>query len=159
MESTRYTPSIQTTSAAAFTRAALGPASALDRYQLELPARKRTLRGKVFLRGLLQLTGMEVSVTRLGPGEGLPFLHRHRTHEELYLVTGGRGEMQVDGETFALEEGSVVRVAPAGARAIRAAAGSELHFVCIQAVQDSMPAGIEAGADGLPVEGPVTWPG
>ena len=30
----------------------------------------------------------------LAPGEGVPFLHAHRTHEELYVVVGGRGELE-----------------------------------------------------------------
>ncbi len=152
-----YTPAIDTTSGPNHTRAQLGPASALHRYELAIPARNLTLRGKVFLRDLLQLTGMEVSVTRLAPGESVPYLHSHRTHEELYVITGGRGQMQVDGELFPVEEGAVVRVAPSGVRALRAAADQELHFICVQARHASMPEA-EARRDGIPVEGGPRWP-
>jgi quercetin dioxygenase-like cupin family protein len=154
----RYTPAIERHSSANCSVANVGPLAELGRYEIEVTALKRTLRGKVFLKKLLSLTGMEVSLTRLAAGESVPFLHRHRAHEELYIVTDGRGQMQVDGETFALAEGSVVRVAPDGARAIRAAADCTLGFVCIQAREGSMP-DPEAKRDGLLLEGGVTWPG
>ncbi len=154
----RYTPAIETASGVSFTRADLGPLSDLARYEIELSRKGNfRVRGKVFVKDLLGLTGMEVSVTRLGPGEGVPFLHRHRTHEELYVVVGGRGELQVDGQVLPLREGSVVRVATGGARAIRAASGEELRFLCVQARTDSMPDD-EAKRDGIKVEGAVTWP-
>jgi len=154
----RYTPAIETHSSATHTVANVGPLAELGRYEIEVTALQRTLRGKVFLKHLLGLTSMEVSLTRLAAGESVPFLHRHRAHEELYIVTDGRGQMQVDGETFALAEGSVVRVAPGGARAIRAAADCTLGFVCIQAREGSMSAA-EAKRDWLTVEGGVAWPG
>jgi len=100
---------------------------------------------------------MEVSVTTLPAGVAIPFLHRHRAHEELYVFTAGRGQMQVDGETIDVEEGSVVRVAPGGARGVRAAAGEELRYLCIQAREGSMP-DQEAGGDGFLVEGTPRWP-
>jgi mannose-6-phosphate isomerase-like protein (cupin superfamily) len=116
------------------------------------------LRGKVFLREILGLTGMEASLTLIPAGESVPFLHKHRTHEELWVITDGHGQMQVDGQTFDVTEGTVVRVAPPGARAIRAAADSPLGFICIQTCESSMPAD-EAKRDGLPVDGALTWPG
>ncbi len=152
-----YTPGIDTLSGPNHTRARLGPASALHRYELAIPARNLTLRGKIFLRDLLHLTGMEVSVTRLAPGESVPYLHSHRTHEELYVITRGRGQMQVDGELFDVEEGAVIRVATGGSRALRAAADQELHFVCVQARQDSMPEA-EVRRDGIPAQGGLRWP-
>ena len=72
--------------------------------------------GKLFLKELLNLSGMEISVNRLAPGEGIPFRHKHRENEEVYIFVRGRGQFQVDGEVFDVEEGSVVRVAPAGVR-------------------------------------------
>ncbi len=149
-------PAIIRTSGASFTAAHLGPFAQVDRYELTVPQFKRAIRGKVFLKAALGLTGMEVSVTKLPAGAEIPFLHRHRAHEELYVFVGGRGQMQIDGETFSVEEGRVVRVAPGGARTIRAAADEELRYLCIQAREGSMP-DQEAGSDGNLVEGRPRW--
>jgi mannose-6-phosphate isomerase-like protein (cupin superfamily) len=103
---------------------------------------------------------MEVSVTKLPAlpaGAAIPFLHRHRAHEELYVFTGGRGQMLVDGDVIAVDEGSVVRVATGGARTIRASPGEELQYLCIQARQDSMP-DAEAADDGERLEARPAWP-
>ncbi len=156
MGATVITPAITTSSGASFTAARLGPLGQIGRYELTLPFR-RPIRGKVFLKEALGLTGMEVSITTLPAGAAIPFLHRHRAHEELYVFTAGRGQMQVDGETFDVEEGSVVRVATGGARSIRAGAGEELRYMCIQAREGSMP-DQEAAGDGEPVQGNLRWP-
>ncbi len=152
-----YTPVIQTRSDKNLTRAEIGPLADLGRYEIEIPARKRHRKGKVFLQELLRLTGMEVSLTRLEPGAEVPFLHQHRTHEELYVFTSGRGQMLVDGEAFEVAEGSLVRVATGGSRSVRAAPEAALTYLCIQARQDSLPA---AGVplDGIKLEGAVPWP-
>jgi mannose-6-phosphate isomerase-like protein (cupin superfamily) len=135
----------------------LGPLAGVDRFELSLPQFKRAMRGKVFLKPLLGLTGMEVSVTKLPAGAAVPFLHRHRAHEELYVFTGGRGQMQVDGETFDVEEGTVVRVATAGARTLRAATGEDLVYLCIQAREGTM-GDAEAADDGERLAERPAWP-
>jgi mannose-6-phosphate isomerase-like protein (cupin superfamily) len=150
-------PAITASSGARFTAARLGPLAEVDRYELSVPMLRDAIRGKVFLKKALGLTGMEVSINKLPAGGAAPFLHRHRAHEELYVFTGGRGQMQVDGETFDVEEGSVVRVATGGARALRAAADEELRYLCIQAREGSMP-DVEAAGDGERVAGSPRWP-
>lgn len=154
---TSLTPTVETRRATHYTAADLGKLTELSRFELTVPQFKRGIRGKVFLKPLLGLTGMEVSVTVLPAGFAIPYTHRHRTHEELYLFTGGRGQMQVDGETFDVREGSVVRVAPGGARTIRAAADEELRYVCVQARDGTVP-DLEAAEDGEVVSKQVTWP-
>lgn len=95
------------------------------------------VRGKVFLRENVGLTGCEVSLNRLPAGKGVPFVHAHRQNEELYVVLRGEGIFYVDGREFPVREGSVVRVAPAAERAYRG--GSEdLYFICIQAREGSL---------------------
>ena len=140
-----------------FTAEDLGPYEGLLSHVLEVPGLPR-VRGKVFLKRRLGLTGMEVSVNRLPAGAAVPFLHRHREHEELYLVVGGRGELIVDGQVIPLVEGSAVRVAPEGARALRSAPDAPLHFVCVQVRAGAMP-DAEAITDGVRVDGAVPWPG
>jgi mannose-6-phosphate isomerase-like protein (cupin superfamily) len=158
MGGTVITPRIATRRGAGFTAAHLGSLERLDGYELKVPQLERPIRGKVFLKTVLGLTGMEVSVTSLPAGAAIPYLHRHRAHEELSVFIAGRGQMQVDGQTFEVEEGSAVRVAPGGARSIRAAAGVALRYVCIQAPEGSMP-DREAAADGELVREPLHWPG
>ncbi len=157
---TALTPAPPQATGATWSAAHLGRLAQVDGYSLTLSQFPKPIRGKVFLKALLGLTGMEVSVTKLPArpaGAAIPFLHRHRAHEELYVFTGGRGQMLVDGSVIDVEEGSVVRVAPGGARTIRALPGEELEYLCIQARQDSMP-DAEAADDGEPLEEKPAWP-
>jgi mannose-6-phosphate isomerase-like protein (cupin superfamily) len=157
---TSLTPTPPQSAGPSWSAAHLGRLDQVDRYALTIPQLPKPVRGKVFLKPLLGLTGMEVSVSKLPAlpgGAAIPFLHRHRAHEELYVFTGGRGQMLVDGAVVDVEEGSVVRVAPGGARTIRAAPGEELRYLCIQARQDSMP-DAEAADDGERLEAKPVWP-
>ena len=116
-----------------------------------------TTPGKLFLKELLTLTGMEVSVNRMAPGEGIPFKHKHRENEEVYIFIRGRGQFQVDGEVFDVEEGSVVRVAPEGVRAYRNHSSEDLNFIVIQAKAASQLG--KSISDGLGVGEDVEWSG
>ena len=111
--------------------------------------------GKLFLKEPLRLTALEVSLGVIPPGRGTPFLHAHHENEELYLFVSGRGQMLVDGEVIDVSEGSVVRVAPAGARAWRNTGSNDLHYVVIQAKAGTLDKGTIK--DGYPVEGSPKW--
>lgn len=133
-----------------------GPLADWRRHEFTHPALGR-VPGKAFLQEALGLSGLEMSLSTIGPGRGIPFLHRHRRNEEVYVFLEGRGQFQVDGHVVDVTEGSVVRVAPAGARAYRNTGDGPLTFLVIQAPADS---GISRTiADGEPLDGPVTWPG
>lgn len=88
--------------------------------------------GKIFLGQELGMTGAEASLQRLAACEDAPFLHSHKTHEELYVIISGNGEYEVDGEKIAVSEGSIIRVAPAGVRALRNTSNEEMVMMCIQ---------------------------
>lgn len=93
--------------------------------------------GKYFIGKELGLTGSEVSLNRLPAGKGMPFVHAHKKNEELYIVLRGNGTFYVDSDEFPVQEGSLIRVAPAGERAFKA--GSEdLYFICIQTEAGSL---------------------
>ena len=92
----------------------------------------QNVEGKIFLGQELGMTGAEVSLQCLAAGEDAPFLHSHKTHEEIYLIISGKGEYEVDGEKMAVSEGSVIRVAPAGVRALRNTSDNEMVMMCIQ---------------------------
>jgi mannose-6-phosphate isomerase-like protein (cupin superfamily) len=156
MPTAAITPTVETTAGEHYTVARLGPFDQVDRYEHAIRQLKRPLRGKVFLKSLLGLTGMEVSITKLPRGAAIPFLHRHRAREELYVFVGGRGQMQVDGNVLDVAEGTVVRVAPGGARTLRAAADEDLLYLCIQARQGDMP-DAEAADDGQRLEESPRW--
>lgn len=135
----------------------MGPWDQLDQYELAHPKLKKTFRGKTFLREKLGLTGMEISLNKFPPGRAVPFLHRHKQHEELYLFVRGKGEIQIDGTTIPVSEGTCVRISPDGARSVRNNSKEDLYYVCIQA-KDGGLAGATSTSDGVPVEGEVKWP-
>lgn len=111
--------------------------------------------GKVFLKEVLGLTGMEVSLGSLPAGVSIPFLHAHTQNEELYLVLSGQGELQVDGEILPIQAGSAVRVAPGGVRGWRALGAEPMTYLVIQAKAGSLEQ--FTGSDGLVSEAPVSW--
>ena len=113
------------------------------------------LSGKVFLKDLLGLTGMEVSLGALPPGASMPFLHAHKQNEELYLVVSGEGELQVDGEILPLKAGSALRVAPGGVRCWRALGTEPMTYLVVQAKVGSLEQ--HTGGDGIVSAVPVRW--
>ena len=85
------------------------------------------------LHDALALTGTEISLNQLAAGTSSPYLHSHKQNEEVYVVLRGRGAFQVDGEEFDIEEGTAIRVDPAGKRSIKAAEDEGLIYLCVQA--------------------------
>lgn len=150
------TADIRTQSGENFRVAHAGPLSELNSYKLEVPALKRTVSGKLFINQFLQLTGMEISMNQLPAGAGVPFYHQHKENEEVYVFIGGKGQMQIDGETFDVKEGSIVRVSPNGVRTLRNNSDADLFFLCVQAKDGSLNnANIE---DGIKSDARVEWP-
>jgi mannose-6-phosphate isomerase-like protein (cupin superfamily) len=133
-----------------------GPKEGWTQFRLEPPDVPIPARGKLFLRNFLESAGMEISLSVVRPGKAMPFLHRHHKNEEVYVVVGGRGQFLVDGECIDVQEGSVVRISPEGARAWRNNSDAPLYFYCLQYRADSV---IEGGTlDGQGVEAKPTWP-
>ena len=132
-----------------------GPKEAWTEFRLEPPNAPVRMQGKLFLRNLLGSAGLEMSLNVVLPGQGMPFLHKHRQNEEVYVVVGGRGQFLVDGECIDVAEGSVLRLGPAAARAWRNNSNAPLYFLCLQYRADSV---IQGGTlDGQKVEGKPTW--
>jgi len=133
-----------------------GPMEGWEQFRLGPPDVPLPTRGKLFLRGLLGLAGLEMSLNVVPPGQGVPFLHRHRENDEVYVVVGGRGQFLVDGECLDVAEGSALRLKPAAARAWRNNSDAPLYFLCLQYRADAV---IEGGTvDGRKVEGKPGWP-
>lgn len=111
--------------------------------------------GKVFIGETLKCTGTEVSFQIMPPSMGVDFLHSHQAHEELYIVIKGSGEYQVDDRIFAIDEGSIVRIAPAGKRSWRNTGDVPMVMMTIQSMNGSLN---ELGvADGVMLQEPIKW--
>ncbi len=81
---------------------------------------------------------------RLKPGRRSPFVHRHRTAEEVYVVLAGSGRVKLDDELRDVRPLDAIRIAPEVARAFEAGPDG-LEFLAV---------GPHHGADGEPVDDP-----
>lgn len=140
--------------AANFSAVNVGKLNELSDYVLELGPDVK-IPGKVFGGPALGATGAEFSFQMFQPGTETGFLHTHKTHEELYFFLSGRGEFQVDGQVIPVEEGSIVRVAPAGVRSVRNNGETPLVMLCVQYRGATFTA--EDAADGNILSEPVKW--
>lgn len=111
--------------------------------------------GRVTLKGELALTGAEISVNELPAGASVPFVHSHKRNEEVYIILKGKGQFYVDGDEFEVEEGSVIRVDPAGARCLRADDQMPIRYLCIQTEANSLVQFTQG--DGVVLETKPTW--
>ena len=111
--------------------------------------------GKVFGGQAIGATGGEFSFQVFAPGQETGFLHTHKNHEELYFFLKGKGEFQVDGDVFPVEEGSVVRVAPEGRRSVRNNSTEPLVMLCVQYRGNTFTK--EDATDGDILNEPVIW--
>lgn len=94
--------------------------------------------GRTELHQTLELTGAEVSVNRLPAGAGVPFVHSHKSNEEIYGVLSGKGKVKIDGEEISLTAGDWLKIAPAAKRQFSAADDEGITFVCIQVKENSL---------------------
>jgi hypothetical protein len=74
-----------------YTAVQLGTWEQLTQYSVEVPALPgRKIPGKLFLKELMGLSSMEISVNKLPAGASVPFYHTHKEHEEVYLFIRGK---------------------------------------------------------------------
>jgi mannose-6-phosphate isomerase-like protein (cupin superfamily) len=141
-----------------FAVADLGMFSQLRRYTFDPPQFPMKLEGKVFLKQILELTSAEISFNNLPAKTSIPFYHKHRLNEEIYIFVGGKGEFQVDDCVFPVTEGSIVKVDPEGERCLRNTSDTEeLCWIVIQARVNSFSD--HTIEDGVSVEKRVSWVG
>ena len=65
---------------------------------------------------------------RLLAGKRSPFVHRHASAEEIYVILGGSGRLKLDDEIVDVRALDAIRVAPQVARAFEAG-GDGLEFL------------------------------
>lgn len=115
------------------------------------------IKGKVFVGQAVGATGSELSFQTLVPGQDSGFLHTHKTHEELYIILKGEGKYQVDGEMFPVSEGTVIRVAPNGKRALKNTGNENLTMLCIQYKSNAFTEADSPMTDGVILQDELKW--
>lgn len=139
-----------------FAVADFGLFSDLRQFTFETPEAPLKLEGKVFLKQILNLSSAEISFNNLPPNTSVPFYHKHRLNEEIYIFIQGNGEFQVDDCVFPVGEGTVVRVDPDGERCMRNTSDTEdLCWIVIQSRAGSYPD--HTIQDGFGVQKRVSW--
>ena len=73
-----------------------------------------------FPRRELGLATVGVGHLKLAPGVRVPFGHRHKEQEEIYVVIDGGGRIKLDDEIVDLQKGDVLRIEPATMRQVEA---------------------------------------
>lgn len=94
--------------------------------------------GKAFLHDALDLTSCEISINSTPKGFKVPFSHKHKQNEEVYIVLKGNGIITVGENKINVKEGSAVRVAAGVARTIENTGNGDFNFICIQAKENSL---------------------
>ena len=94
--------------------------------------------GRVALHETLSLTGAEISINNLPAGANVPFVHSHKTNEEIYGILAGKGKVVIDGEEITLTAGDWLRISPTAKRQFFAAEDAGISFVCIQTKENSL---------------------
>ncbi len=150
-------PTLEPKTGEHFAAVDLGSFSSLEEFTFEMPTTKRKVAGKLFLKEILNLTSAEISVNKLAARQSVPFYHKHRLNEEIYIFIKGHGEFQVDDRVFPISEGTVVRVDSNGERCWRNNSDEDLYYIVIQARAGSYEGG--TSEDGVGVEKRVSWVG
>lgn len=136
----------------------LGLFSELRKFAFETSEAPMKLEGKIFLKQILDLSSAEISFNNLPPNTSVPFYHKHRLNEEIYIFVQGMGEFQVDDCIFSVGEGTVVRVDPEGERCMRNTSDAEdLCWVVMQSRKGSYSD--HTIQDGFGVQRRVSWVG
>lgn len=94
--------------------------------------------GRVELHKTLSLTGAEISINNLPAGANVPFVHSHKTNEEVYGILSGKGKVIIDGEEITLTVGDWIRISPSAKRQFFAAEDVGISFVCVQTKENSL---------------------
>ncbi len=94
--------------------------------------------GRTELHEALSLTGAEISINNLPAGANVPFVHSHKTNEEVYGILSGEGKVIIDGEEIALTAGDWLRISPVAKRQFFASENEGISFVCIQTKENSL---------------------
>src|SRR5437016_3711977 len=73
-----------------------------------------------FAAGRLELKNSGLSYQRLAPNVRLPFGHKHKVQEEVYVLVGGSARLKLDDEVVGLKAWDAARVSPETIRCLEA---------------------------------------
>ncbi len=121
-----------------YTAVNLGNLDELMKYSLIHKVNKQKIEGKVFLKDSTKASGTEISFNSLAAKTEQPYFHIHNKNEETYIILKGHGYFQVDGNSFEIKEGSVIRVAPKGIRGIRNDSNEIMTYMVVQSKENSL---------------------
>ncbi len=138
-----------------YTAVNVGSLSSIKDYSMIHPKLGVEIKGKVFVKEATQSSGTEVSFTSIPPKTALDYFHIHTNDEETYIIVKGSGYYQVDEDCFPVQEGSVIRVAPEGARSLCNTSDDDLVYICIQSKEHSLEK--HTTEDGKRVEQTPLW--
>jgi mannose-6-phosphate isomerase-like protein (cupin superfamily) len=78
----------------------------------------------------LELENLGVSFLRMAPGFRMPFGHKHKTQEEVYVLLAGSARAKVDDDIVELKQWDALRLSKDAVRALEAGPdGAELILV------------------------------
>lgn len=138
----------------AYSKIELGEFSKLSEYIFQ-PSPTFKIDGKVFLKDKLDLTSSEISFNKMLPNTAIPFLHKHKENEEVYIGIKGEGQLLLNDTYVAISEGSVIRVGTTTERAIRNNTENDFTFIVVQAKQDSLEG--STTSDGYAIDKKPNW--
>ncbi len=92
---------------------------------------------RVELHNTLSLTGSEISINNLPAGANVPFVHSHKTNEEVYGILSGNGYVIINDEKVSLNQGDWLRIAPSAKRQFFAG-DQGISYICIQTKENSL---------------------
>lgn len=81
------------------------------------------------IRELHHTAAQSLAEATLEPGQATR-RHHHRASEEIYVVTKGSGELEVDGETRRVRPGDAIRIPPGAWHTLENDGTSELRILC-----------------------------
>ena len=111
--------------------------------------------GKKFVKDELGLTSSEISFNTMESNTAIPFLHKHKENEEIYIGIKGKGQLLLNDHYVDIAEGTVVRVATNTERAIRNNSEDLFTFIVIQAKENSLEG--STISDGYGIEKKPNW--
>lgn len=102
----------------------------------------------------LQLEHSGLSFQRVPPNQRFPYGHTHKTQEEVYVVVGGSGRINVDGDVVEVGRLDAVRVPPGAWRGYEAGPeGLEILVIGAPSLGDGQREDVEGARDWWPVRG------
>ena len=113
------------------------------------------INGKRFVKDELGLTSSEISFNTMEPNTALPFLHKHKENEEIYIGIKGKGQLLLNDNYVDIKEGTIVRVATDTERGLRNNSEDSFSFIVIQAKENSLEG--STVSDGYGIEKKPNW--